>query len=351
MKHPYKIAPKKSFWANAITPRNMLEIEDLWHNKLAIKQSDKIITAGSCFAQHISKALRAAKYNWRNYEPAPEILLPSQQLALNYGVYSFRTGNIYTVKLLRQWLTWAFDATIIERSEEVWENDGRFYDPFRPSIEPKGFESAEEVIASRNSTLRAIKSAFLDADVFIFTLGLTEGWRNVENGETYATCPGTNAGHYDPQLHTFTNFRYPDMASDADWIVKFLQNVNPKLRILLTVSPVPLAATATGNHVLPATTYSKSVLRAIAGDLADAHTHIDYFPSYEIISSFPYRGSFYKPDMREVSDAGVAHVMQHFMAGLSSTLTKTEYPVIPKTVDMDEADYIVCEEEILRTYA
>ncbi|WP_339375331.1 hypothetical protein [Paracoccus yeei] len=35
--------------------------------------------------------------------------------------------------------------------------------------------------------------------------------------------------------------------------------------MLLTVSPVPLAATTTDNQVLVPTTYSKSVLRSVAG--------------------------------------------------------------------------------------
>lgn len=328
--------------------RNFLEISDLWSNELDIKPSDKIITAGSCFAQHLSKALQRAKYNWKDYEPAPEILLEHQAKSLNYGVYSFRTGNIYTISLLRQWLDWAFNATNIQRSEEVWENDGRFYDPFRPAIEAPGFETAEEVIASRNTTLRAIKTAFTEADVFVFTLGLTEAWRNTQTGETYPICPGTSAGHFDPEIHEFVNFRYPQIASDAEWIISLLKKVNPKLRILLTVSPVPLVATASEHHVLPATTYSKSVLRAIAGDLAQLNNHIDYFPSYEIICGTPSGGKFFEPNMREVSKSGVAHVMQHFLAGLS---VKVVNSVKQTAVDLDEADYVVCEEEILQKYA
>ena len=46
--------------------------------------------------------------------------------------------------------------------------------------------------------------------------------------------------------------------------------MNPKARLVLTVSPVPLAATASGSHVLPATIYSKSVLRAAAQESVTA---------------------------------------------------------------------------------
>jgi hypothetical protein len=39
----------------------------------------------------------------------------------------------------------------------VWEKDGRFYDPFRPNIEPDGFASAEEMENSRQACIRAFR--------------------------------------------------------------------------------------------------------------------------------------------------------------------------------------------------
>ena len=46
-----------------------------------------------------------------------------------------------------------------------------------------------------------------------------------------------------------------------------LRDYNENMRFILTVSPVPLVATAGSEHVLAATLYSKSVLRAVAGFL------------------------------------------------------------------------------------
>ena len=74
-----------------------------------------------------------------------------------------------------------------------------------------------------------------------------------------------------------------------------MRSANRGLRFLLTVSPVPLTATNSGNHVLVATVDSKSRLRAVAGQLARTVSRVDYFPSYEIISAPPFRGSFFRP--------------------------------------------------------
>jgi hypothetical protein len=75
---------------------------------------------------------------------------------------------------------------------------------------------------------------------------------------------------------------------------------------------VPLTATATDDHVLLATTYSKSVLRAVAGKLSQDDRRIDYFPSYEMIASPWSKGFFYEANMRAVNLGGVAAVMRVF---------------------------------------
>ncbi|MFM2356673.1 MAG: hypothetical protein RLZZ528_2409, partial [Pseudomonadota bacterium] len=73
---------------------------------------------------------------------------------------------------------------------------------------------------------------------------------------------------------------------------------------------------ASGSHVLVATTYSKSVLRAVAGELVETDEAVDYFPSYEIVTGGRSRAAFFEDNMRSVRPEGVAHVMTHFFAGL-----------------------------------
>ena len=97
---------------------------------------------------------------------------------------------------------------------------------------------------------------------------------------------------------------------------EILRSLNPAARMLLTVSPVPLIATASPEHVLVATTYSKCVLRAAAGSLAERLPDCHYFPSFEIIASHPSRAMFFDPDLRTVSDRGVDFVMEHFFRAI-----------------------------------
>lgn len=57
-------------------------------------------------------------------------------------------------------------------------------------------------------------------------------------------------------------------------------------RIILTVSPVPLQTTFSGQDCILAITQSKAVLRCAAEALASSFGRaVDYFPSFEIVQS------------------------------------------------------------------
>lgn len=353
MTTPYTHLPARSFWSPAVGQRDALAISDLWTPKWPVAKTDLVATFGSCFAQHFGKALASRRYAWTNFEPPIPGLSLDTIAKFNLNVFSARTGNIYTVAILEQWLDWATGGAM--PPDEVWQKDGRFYDPFRPAIEPDGFESATEMVASRQITLRAFAEAISKSDLFVFTLGLTESWRNVTEGFEYPMCPGTVAGEFDATHHQFVNQTYPAIRAALERAVAKMHAINPDLRILLTVSPVPLTATATDDHVLVATTYSKSTLRAVAGDVASGNARVDYFPSYEIVTAPAFAGQFFAANKRSVLDVGVDHVMKTFFAGQAASYGEAPEPTpiaAKKTADDDEDDDdLVCEEALLNAFA
>jgi hypothetical protein len=311
--NPYKTQPEYAFWRSAVGSRHYAELSDLWQ-PMPIKKSDQIATAGSCFAQHIGNNLAARGASFMDMEPAPPLFSSTAEARKwGYGVFSCRYGNVYTSRQLIQ----LFDEAHGNRTpeERVWEKNGRFYDSLRASVDPVGHDSAKTVLALRERHLAAVRRMFATLDVFVFTMGLTEGWESTQDSTMYAVAPGTVAGIYDPNKHVFRNLRHAEIKADMLAFWERLRMVNPSARMLLTVSPVPLTATASDNHVLVATTYSKSVLRAVAGELSEDVDDIHYFPSYEIISSHPSRGMFFDPDLRNVNQFGVNFVMTHFFSG------------------------------------
>ncbi|QWF85166.1 GSCFA domain-containing protein [Amycolatopsis sp. CA-230715] len=315
--NPYQALSPRSFWRSAVAEPGPADIGDLWTPKFPIGQDDVILTAGSCFAGHIGRALLEHGLNWRDAEPAPPGLTREERGARGYGVFSFRTGNIYTAALLRQWFGWATGDTA--HQGEIWEEDGRLFDPFRPAVEPGGYASPDDVLAAREVTLTAIREGLADASCLVFTMGLTEAWQDATTGAVYPACPGTVRGTFDPARHVLRNFGFAEVHEDLAAAIALARAVNPELRVLLTVSPQPLTATATGAHALAANGYTKSVLRAVTGQLAHEHAHVDYFPSYELITGAPFGSAFFEPNLRTVTAEGVAFVMRHFLTGLGTT--------------------------------
>ncbi|MEV8360056.1 GSCFA domain-containing protein [Microbacterium sp. NPDC076895] len=315
------------------------------------------MAAGSCFAQHIGKQFKRRGYRYIDAEPAPPLLAQSDLHTFGYDIYSARYGNIYSARQLVQ--TFARARGDFSPTDDYWTDGERFYDPFRPTIEPLGYESLEELHRHRRSHLQAVGTLLPQADLFVFTFGLTEAWENTEDGAVYPTCPGTHHGEFDESKHRFVNFRFSEVLQDFEDFMDYARSVNPQMRFLLTVSPVPLVATASGNHVLTATYESKSILRAVCGELHAKYDYVDYFPSYELVSSHPVRALGYEPNLRTVSAAGVAHVMGVFFSahgddtvpspssreGSHEPAAGSENP----TATQDDED-TVCDEVILETF-
>lgn len=340
--HPYSTLPARAFWKSGVADRGMDGFADLWRPRFEIGAGSCVATAGSCFAQHISRWLRDNGYRWIDSEPAPVGLSPAEVDAGGWGVFSFRTANIYTVTQLDQWVAWALGER--EPPPEVWQEDGRFFDPFRPTLPAGGLDSADEVLQARAHTLACMREALSQVDVFVFTLGLTEGWEHVD-GHAYALCPGTVRGRFDDRVHRFVNHGTADVVSRLGRTFDRLRALRPGMRFLLTVSPVPLTATASGAHVLAATLHSKSVLRAAAGELVARRDDVDYFPSYELITGPQSGGRFYAPNLRSVRADGVDFVMRHFAAGLRGA----EMDGCPDTAAHDTEAR--CEEALLESFA
>jgi len=291
-------------------------------------------------------------------EPAPTGLDAESAAEFGFGLYSARYGNIYTSRQLLQLFREA-DGTF-HPADAVWEKDGRYFDALRPSVEPGGLPSADYVRECRAYHLRQIPKIIENANVFVFTFGLSETWMHALSGTVYPTAPGTIAGSYDPDVHRFHNLTFNDVYNDMTEFFDLAEERNPHIRFLLTVSPVPLTATASGGHVLAATAYSKSVLRAVAGQLSAEGENVDYFPSYEIVTSALSRGRYFADNLRSVTATGVEMVMKIFFAAHSAPAVETDAsrhgaePDVfgaPNIIGSDEEDEVVCEEVLLDAFS
>lgn len=348
---PYANLPDRQYWKPAVAEPYPLAITDLYRKKFDISIEDGVATCGSCFAQHIGKRLDRKGYNYLDVEPVPADLAKEKAKALGYGIYSARYGNVYTSRQLVQLFDRAFGALSFD---EVWQDKaGRYVDPFRPNLCGEGYTSAAEVLEEQQKHLQNVRHMFETLDVFVFTMGVTETWINRQTGAVYPICPGVTAGTFDPNTYEFVNLDYATILDEMETFLSRLREVNPKAKVLLTVSPVPLTATAEERHVLLSTMASKSILRAVADQLYRRHAHVDYFPSYDIIMSPPFKSMFFKNNLRSIHEEGVDYVMSHFFAEhqlegqpVLRDLTATGHETADEAKE-EEDDEAFCDEAFL----
>lgn len=324
--HPYSNLPPRAFWKKFVSDVAWRDLPLNDTPKFQLQRSDKVATAGSCFAQHIARYMRKSGMAPYVAEPAHPLMHQFGGEVESYQQFSTRYGNIYTTRQCLELLQQAFGQRPM--IEDFVEQDSRWYDLVRPSVVKAGFSSLEEARADRTYHLGRVKHMFETADVFIFTLGLTECWVDAVAGHTYPACPGTVKGEFDPERHVFRNLTCAEVVADLETLVAALAEVNPALKIILTVSPVPLVATRTERNVLVASSYSKSVLRAAVGEVEMRHAHVAYFPSFEIISHAASFGQYLASDLREVTERGVSHVMGCFLSSFYPTLAAAASPLL-----------------------
>jgi hypothetical protein len=341
---PYDHIPDEQSWRAVVTNVPNDRVDPQSAPKFRVDRSTKIASAGSCFAQRIAEGLRRYGFNYLVTEQAPPWLTPEQRSAYSYGAYSARYGNVYTSLQLLQLGQRALGH--FSPVDGYWLGDGCYIDPFRPSIQPEGFASVQELQAEQQRHLKAVERLFSEVEVFIFTLGLTETWCSSVDGAAFPACPGKKFGEFDAARYEFRNLGVAENLEYMEAFLGLMKELNPGARVLLTVSPVPLAATMEARHVLEATVYSKSVLRVVAEELRRKHDHVDYFASYEIATAAYDTAAYFQPDKRNVTSQAVDHVMRSFFRNFAGEDQATMVEVPQEEAAM-EFGHTPCEEEQL----
>lgn len=321
---PYDDAQPWQIWADAVAAVPTSDVDPQSPPRFTVSRTTKIASAGSCFAKRIAEELEARGFSYIRTEPNPN--------------FSARYGNIYSTRQLAQLLERATGT--FSPGDDVWgDSKGRYVDPFRARAVPDGFATIEALRADRERHLAAVIRAIEIAEVFVFTLGLTETWVSAFDGAAYSMPPGYGAGQYDPQQHVLHNSDVEENVASLERFRELALSLNPRLRILLSVSPVPLALTYRDAHVLSASTYSKSVLRVAAETVRNRYPEVDYFAAYEIVTNSGNGASYFNEDRRNVSDLGVRHVMRSFFDNFAPeplTLTLDRPAVAPHEDPCDE---------------
>jgi hypothetical protein len=201
--NPYTHIADHGLWSKGVgmAPPGRLDPMTTHHR---IEPGHRVATMGSCFAQHIARRLPALGLQHFVAEPAPLEMSERQAQDENYGVFSARYGNVYTVRQALQLFDRAFGD--FHPVNDVWEHQHGFVDAFRPTITPRPLATAQEVRQSAQLHLRQAKRVFLESDWLVLTMGLTEAWVSRIDGAVYPLAPGVRGGAFTDEAYAFVNF-------------------------------------------------------------------------------------------------------------------------------------------------
>ena len=136
----------------------------------------------------------------------------------------------------------------------------------------------------------------------VFTLGTNHVYILNETGEIVDNCRKR------PQrLFTERELSVDECADYLREAVTMLRQINPSVRIIITVSPIRYA-----KYGFHGSQLSKATLLLAADKLTKEIDNVVYFPAYEIVNDELRDYRFYREDMLHPTDQAVEYIWQRF---------------------------------------
>jgi hypothetical protein len=263
----------------------------------SIQPEDKIMLMGSCFAENIGVKLQESKFNIATNPHG--ILYNPASIAKSLNQYL--SGELYTEKHL-------FNHGGLWHS---WEHHSRFSNPDK-----------ENCLKAINDQISFAHHYIHNCDWLIITLGSSFAYKHNEKDCIVGNCHKVAADSFEKIL--LTSEESEKILSDA---FSAIRKVNPKLKIILTVSPVRYIRDGVVENNL-----SKALLIQAVHQLKNKMENIFYFPAYELVIDDLRDYRFYKDDLVHPTEQAVDYVWEKFSDACFSETTKDVLEKIKKII-------------------
>jgi len=242
----------------------------------SIPRSASVFTIGSCFARHIEFAL--AEHGLT--VPTLAFRVPREELWAGTGMITGILNKYTPFSMLNEIEFVLGDSDGSEFLIETGED--RYWDGQLHTTESVPLARA---LKRRGKIRDLYASAIRDSAVVIVTLGLIEAWWDEER-QLYLndTAPKHLVDRH-PGRFFFEVLPIGKVIAAVRRLIELLHRLNPAQKVLLTVSPVPFVRSFAGKDAIIANSYSKSALRVAAEIVTREHDWVDYYPSYESVTS------------------------------------------------------------------
>ena len=227
-----------------------------------ISTDTRVLAVGSCFAKNFTLWLAEHGFN-RTFPESP------------YNALLLFCADFESPAVIAQQFRWAFDE--LDPTSLLWVDRNR------------------QLVAATDAGKREVRATLEQTDVLILTLGLSEVWYDKLSGEPLWRALTEDL--FDPERHVF---RVETLTQTMEWleaIERLRQRYLPRLKIIYTISPIPLKTTFRPISAISANSVSKAILRVALDEFLRRHNdllnkELFYFPSYEFVMNYfidPFR--------------------------------------------------------------
>lgn len=232
---------------------------------------------GSCFSNNIANKLKEYKFNIIT-NPFGVLYNP---LSISNALTRIISGEEYTI-------------------DQIQQHNNNYFSFHHHS----SFNSSEPTTTLNNINTAIKKSHrhWNNLSTLIITFGTSFIYELKSNNEVVANCHKLPGSEFNRKL--ISPYVIVDKFSQ---IIEDIKNINSKLKIILTISPVRhLRDSAHENQI------SKSHLFTAVNEIINTNNSIYYFPSYEIMMDELRDYRFYADDMIHPSKIAERYIYQRF---------------------------------------
>jgi tetratricopeptide (TPR) repeat protein len=205
-----------------------------------LNRNTRFFTMGSCFARNLARSLKDSGY-FSNHMEISEYI-----------------NTTFANRVFVEWLGEA-DIHVAIRDRIV-------------ELLPPGW--------SRENTLQVIKNS----DVFILTLGVAAAFFDKATGAFVLPRPSALNSRALAEKYLFRTTSVEENVGNVLYLIEFVRTLAPHIKIVVTVSPVPLLASFEYESAVQADCLSKSTMRLVAHEVVNNSniSNILYWPSFEV---------------------------------------------------------------------
>lgn len=268
---------------------------------IAFDRNTVVSSLGSCFAEHFARHMLEVGFNYLVKEE-------------NSWASSANWGRVFTVPNMSQIVDYSIDSefpTVLEYTGcRSWkQKEQGWFDPLRDGspthVDPD--TARHEVASHRVASHEVLKSA----QILVITLGQNEAWRDMDSGLVWANRPPQDIIDANDKRFSVERFEQSYVQDLMRSTLRKLFDLNPRLQVILTISPVPAAATFVEKSVIAEAWANKALLRVVAEDIVQEFAgSVSYFPSFEMVLAYnPYS---FRADNRHVMPDVVDRILHVF---------------------------------------